>query len=55
MNLLNSPLIIAVSPVLISSVVTLYAIWSNKQINPNSSDQLIKELKREIRELKEKE
>lgn len=54
MSLLESPFVIAISPVIISSLVTLYAIWSNKQLSPSNNDELIKELKREIQELKER-
>lgn len=54
MTVLDSPLIIAISPVVISSLVTIYATRKNRQITPTEHNDLIKELKKEIRELKEK-
>lgn len=54
MSVFDSPLLVAVSPVIISSLVTLYAIHQNHKITPTEHNELIKELKKEIRELKEK-
>lgn len=54
MSVLDSPLLIAISPVLISSLVTAYAIRQNQKITPTEHNDLIKELQKEIRELKEK-
>lgn len=54
MSFLESPFVIAISPVLISAFVTMYATRKNKQITPTENIELVKELKREIRELKER-
>lgn len=53
MTILDSPFVIAISPVVVSAMVTIYATRKNKQINP-PSDELVKELRNEIKELKEK-
>lgn len=52
MSVFESPLVIAISPVLISAAVTIYATHKNKRINPEHD--LIKELRRENEELRNK-
>lgn len=53
MGILESPLVIAISPVLISAVVTMYATRKNKQVIPPNNE-LIKELRRENEYLRKK-
>lgn len=52
MSILESPLVIAISPVLVSSLVTIYATRKNKQINPSEHNDLIRELRKENAELR---
>lgn len=52
MSVFESPLLVAISPVVISSLVTLYAIRSNRQINPPDNKEFIRELMRENAELR---
>lgn len=53
MSVFNSPFVIAISPVVIGGLITFYGTRKNKQVNP-SRDELVLELRRQIKELKEK-